>query len=68
VTKWSREEPWTLTMETWPLKMEPWRVCRPVVADSHHFYEEQDPDPDPRQSEKSDTEPPLNEKMDPETH
>jgi hypothetical protein len=23
------------------LEMEPWRVCRPVVADSHHFDEEQ---------------------------
>jgi len=22
-----------------------WRVCRPVVEDSHHLYEEQDPDP-----------------------
>ncbi len=28
-------------------QMEPWRVCRPVVADSHHFYEDQDPDPGP---------------------
>ncbi len=27
--------------------MEPWRVCRPVIADSHHFDEEQDPDTDP---------------------
>jgi hypothetical protein len=27
--------------------MEPWRLCRPVVADSHHFDEEQDPDLDP---------------------
>ncbi len=25
--------------------MEKWRVCRPVVTDSHHFDEEQDPDP-----------------------
>jgi hypothetical protein len=25
--------------------MEPWRVYRPVVADSHHLDEEQDPDP-----------------------
>jgi hypothetical protein len=24
------------------LKLEPWRVYRPVVADSHHFDEEQD--------------------------
>jgi hypothetical protein len=27
-------------------QMEPWRVSRPVVADLHHFDEEQDPDPD----------------------
>jgi hypothetical protein len=26
---------------------EPWSVCRPTVADSHHFDEEQDPHPDP---------------------
>jgi hypothetical protein len=35
--------------------MEPWRVCRLVVADSHPFAEELDPDPyssdaDPRQA------------------
>jgi hypothetical protein len=40
-------------------------VCRPKVADLHHFDEEQDPgphqseksdlDPDPKQSEKRDT-------------
>jgi hypothetical protein len=35
--------------------MKPWRVDRLVVADSHHFAEEQDPDP--HLSEKSD--PPL---------
>jgi hypothetical protein len=29
------------------IQMEPWSVCRPVVADSHHFDEEQDLDPDP---------------------
>jgi hypothetical protein len=28
-------------------KMEPWRFCRPVVVDSHHFDKELDPDPDP---------------------
>jgi hypothetical protein len=33
-----------LTMEAWRLKMEPWRVYRPVVADSHNF-DEQDTDP-----------------------
>jgi hypothetical protein len=32
-------------------------VYRPVVADSHHFDEEQDPDPDPQKSEKSDPDP-----------
>ncbi len=26
----------------WRRKMEPWQVCRPVVADSHHF-DQQDP-------------------------
>ncbi len=43
-------------MEAWRLKIEPWRVCRPVNADLHHFVfdEEQDPDPEPHQSEKSD--------------
>ncbi len=30
---------------SWRLRMEPWRICRPAVADSHHFDEEQDPDP-----------------------
>ncbi len=28
-------------------KMDPWKVCRPVVADSYYFDEEQDLDPDP---------------------
>ena len=32
--------------------MEPCRVDRPVAADSHHFNEEQEPDPDPHLSEK----------------
>ncbi len=27
------------------LKIELWRFCRPLVADSHQFDEEQDPDP-----------------------
>jgi hypothetical protein len=34
-----------LKMEAWRLKMEPWRVCGLVVADSHHFEKELDPDP-----------------------
>ncbi len=38
---------WALTMEAWRLKMNPKRICRPVVADSHHFDEELDLDPDP---------------------
>jgi hypothetical protein len=36
-------EPWTHNGGL-ELKMEPWRVLRPVVADSHHFEEELDPD------------------------
>jgi hypothetical protein len=27
--------------------MESWNFCRPVIADSHHFDEEQYPDQDP---------------------
>ncbi len=50
-SKSSRGGPWTLTMEAWKLKIEPWRVCRPLVADSYHFDEELDPDPDPHWSE-----------------
>jgi hypothetical protein len=42
-------------MEAWGFKMEPWRVCRPVVADCHHFDEKQDPDP--HSSEKLDPDP-----------
>ncbi len=44
-----------LTMEAWRLKIEPWRVCKQVVADSHHFDEEQDLDP--HQSEKLNPDP-----------
>jgi hypothetical protein len=44
-------------MEALRLKMELWRVCRPVVADSHDFDEEQDPDPDPHKSDKTDPDP-----------
>jgi hypothetical protein len=36
-------------------KMVAWRVCVPLFADSHHFDEEQDPDP--HLSEKSDQDP-----------
>jgi hypothetical protein len=38
-------EAWRLKMEPWRLKLEPWRFYRPVVEDSQHFDEEQDPDP-----------------------
>ncbi len=46
-TKKSCDGPWTLTTE-------PWRVYRPVVANSNHFEEELDPGPDPHKSEKLD--------------
>ncbi len=36
--------------------MEPWRVYRLMATDSHHFYEEQDPDPH------------IREKLDPDPH
>ncbi len=42
--KWSCVGPRTITMEAWRLKMEPWRVCRPIFADSQHFDDEQDPE------------------------
>jgi hypothetical protein len=44
-SKCSHSGPWTLIGEAWRIKMLPWRVCRPVVADSHNFDEQQDPDP-----------------------
>ncbi len=37
--------------------MDPWKVCMPVVADFKHFDEEQEPNPDPHQSESSDPDP-----------
>jgi hypothetical protein len=46
--------------------MAPWRLCRPTVADSHLFEEEQDPDPP--QCEKLDPDPQLSEKLDPDPH
>jgi hypothetical protein len=46
-------------MEACRLNMDPWRVCktlyRPAFADSHHFDNEQDPDP--QLSEKLDLDP-----------
>ncbi len=56
-SKWSHGESWTLVMEAWWLKMEPWRFGRQMVADWHHFYEEQDPNLDPHQSKKRDPDP-----------
>jgi hypothetical protein len=46
-------------MEASRLKTYPWRANRPVVAaaDSYHFDEEQDPDPDLHISEKLDPDP-----------
>ncbi len=32
-------------MKPWTLTMEAWSVWRRVIADLHHFDEEQDPDP-----------------------
>ncbi len=37
-----------------------------VVADLHHFDEEQDPNPDPHQSKRSDPDPHKNEEADPQ--
>jgi hypothetical protein len=33
-----------VTIKVWRLKMQPWRGYRPVVADSRHLDEEQDPE------------------------
>ncbi len=44
--------------------MKLWMVCRPVVADSHHFHQEQDPDPQLRERQNPD--PHENEKLDPD--
>ncbi len=44
--------------------MEPWRILRPWVADSDHFEEELDPDP--RQSERSDLDPHQSENLYPD--
>jgi hypothetical protein len=62
--------PWTITTEAYSLKMEPWRVCKPVVADLHHFHHdaEQEPDPNQRQSVKLVPDPHQNEKWDPDPH
>ncbi len=46
-----------LIMEAWRLEIEPRRVYNLVVADSHHFDEEQDLDKDPHSSEKINPDP-----------
>jgi hypothetical protein len=43
-------EPWRLILEPWRLKVESWRFFLLVVADSHHFCEESETDPDPHHS------------------
>ncbi len=65
-SKW--KGPWTLAAEAWRLNMMPWRVCRPVFADSHHIEEKQDPNSDPHLSKKSNPGPHSGEKRDPERH
>ncbi len=39
-----------------------------LVADMHYFHEEQDPDLDPRQSDKPDLDPHHSEKIIPDPH
>jgi hypothetical protein len=46
-----------LTVEAWSLKMEPWRVFRPVVANSHHIEDWLVSGPDPHLSENLDPDP-----------
>jgi hypothetical protein len=58
------QEPWRLIPEPWRLTKEPGKVCRPVVADSHHFDEE----PDPDQTKKPDADPHQSERQDPKPH
>ncbi len=43
VSNWSYGGPKRLKLEEQSLKMKPWRVCRPMVTDLHHFDEEQNP-------------------------
>jgi len=42
-SKWKAGSCWGFIMESWKHIMEPWRVLRPVLADSAHFDEEPDP-------------------------
>ncbi len=58
--------PLTLKVETLRLRMKAWRICRLVVADSHHLHEEQDSDPN--WIENLDPDPNWSEKLDPDPH
>ncbi len=51
-------------------KRSPGGSVKPVVADLHQYdeVEEQDPDQEPHQSEKSDSDPHQSEKSDPDLH
>jgi hypothetical protein len=40
----------------------------PVIPDLHHLDEEQDPNPEPHQSKRSDPGPHLSERSDPDPH
>ncbi len=48
--------------------MEPWRACRPVASDTHHFDEKQDPDPHRSQKSDPDPDPHRSDKSDPYPH
>ncbi len=52
-------------IESWRICREPRRICRPAVADSHHFNEDQEPDPDPQHTvvKKRDPDPHHSEKV-----
>ncbi len=43
-------------------------VCMPVVSHLHHCDEEQDPDPEPHQSDRSDPDPHHSKRSDPDPH
>jgi hypothetical protein len=57
-------------MKVRSLKKETRRVCRPALADLHHFDEVQDqhPCPDPDKIEQSDPDPLRMKKRDPDPH
>jgi hypothetical protein len=62
-------EPWRdLDAHNGGVEAQKMKPCRSVVADSHHFDEEQDPDPDPHLSKKSDLDKRQSAKTDPNQH